>query len=447
MKKVKEPSVANMFYSADKEELKNQIENFRKNNKNGYEYQPRAVIVPHAGLIYSGKLAFETINQLDKDIENIFIFAPAHKVAFQGISLTSYDEWKTPLGNIEINQEINKELAENFGGNFFDEGYKEEHSVEIQVPLIQSIFKNIKIIPVLVGNETPQKITDIIKKYYTDKKNGFIISSDMSHFLDDETAKKLDNETAQMIETGDIQNFKFNQACGAIGIFGLVTFANENNFSLIRINMYNSSSVSGEKSRVVGYGAWFLYEGEKNKFIKKYYSKYMLDLCYEVIKSRFNNNKVQTNHTPVFDEMGACFVTLKKQGSLRGCIGSIIAHQPLIVDLVQHAQDSAFNDYRFNPLEEFEINDLTMDISLLSTPKPMSFKNEEDLLEQMVPYKDGIIIRDGNYQAVYLPSVWEEIPDKKTFLTSLKIKAGMPPDYFSENFKAYRFETEYIEQK
>ena len=446
MIKIKEPSIANVFYSGDAEILKNQLNDFCKNNSNTYKYSSRAVIVPHAGLTYSGQLAFEGINQLDKDIKNIFIFAPAHKVAFEGISLTNYDKWQTPLGTIEINQRINTELEKDFGAMFFDEAFADEHSIEIQVPTIQSIFDNVNIIPVLIGRENPQTITNIISKYYPDKENGFIISSDLSHFLPDSKARKADEETARMIESGNIQSFKYEQACGAIGIYGLVSFANNNKFSLIRINLINSSDTAGDKSRVVGYGAWFLFEGSTNRFIKDFYSDYLIQLCRKVISSKFDKQKIYTNHAPVFNQLGACFVTLKKNNNLRGCIGSIVAHQPLINDLVQHAQDAAFRDPRFNPVEQSEIDNLKIDISILSEPKPIQFSDEQDLLKQIVPFKDGIIIKDGKYQAVYLPSVWEDLPDKELFLKSLKVKAGMLPEHFSRTFEAYRFGTVYIEE-
>ena len=446
MSKIKEPAVANSFYSGNTDILKNQLEDFAKNNCNKYEYPTRAIIVPHAGLIYSGQLAFEGINQLDKNIKNIFIFAPAHRVGFEGLALSSFDEWATPLGKVQVNQLLNKELEEHFGAKFYNEAHREEHSIEIQLPIIQKVFDNVNIVPVLVGKENPEIITDIITKYYTNKDNGFIISSDLSHFLSDTGAQKMDNRTAQMIESGDIQNFKHEQACGAIGIYGLVEFANLKNYSLIRINMLNSSAITGDKSSVVGYGAWFLYEGSKNRFIKEFYSDYVLKLCKDVIASRFSKNKVYTNHAPVFNGMGACFVTLKKYNNLRGCIGSIIAHQPLINDLVQHAQDAAFKDPRFKPVEKFELDDLRIDVSLLSEPKKIEFKDEADLLEKIVPFKDGIIIKDKGYQAVYLPSVWQDLPDKEMFLKSLKMKAGMMPDYFSSTFEAYRFSTVYIEE-
>lgn len=446
MTKIKEPSVANTFYSGNPAELKRQLDGFSKENGNRYEYKTRAVIVPHAGLIYSGPLAYEGISQLDKSIKNIFIFAPAHRVPLSGLALTGYDEWKTPLGTIKINQETNKVLEEKYGAEVFDDAFAQEHSVEIEVPAIQHLFNEVSIIPVLIGRADPQKITDIISEYYDNKEYGFIISSDLSHFLDDKKAQKVDGETARMIESGNIEELRYDQACGAIGIYGLVEFANRRKFSLIRINLINSSLASGNKSSVVGYGAWFLYEGSKNRFIKEYYSGYLLKLCRDVILSKFNHKTLYTAHPPVFNQLGACFVTLKKNNNLRGCIGSIIAHQSLINDIVQHSKDAAFHDPRFNPVKEDEVDSLTIDISILSEPEQMSFKDEQDLLEQIVPFKDGIIIKDRFYQAVYLPSVWDDLPDKVMFLNSLKMKAGLPPEHFSKTFEAYRFSTVYIEE-
>ncbi len=447
MKRIKEPAVANMFYTGDADLLLNQLKSFEKINRNGYEYKTRAVIVPHAGLIYSGQLAFEGINQLNRDIKNIFIFAPSHRTVFEGLALTSYDEWETPLGTIEINKEINEQLIKNHNAHIYDEAHKEEHSIEIELPIIQYLYKDIKIIPVLIGKESPQKITEIIEEYYKDKECGFIISSDLSHFLTDDNAKKTDNETAQMIESGNINGLRFEQACGAIGIFALVSFANKLNYSLIRVNLRNSSAVTRDKTRVVGYGSWIMYEGNKNQFLKEFYSDYMIDICRKSICSKFDEQTIYTNHKYVFNQYGACFVTLKKNGYLRGCIGSIIAHQPLINDLVIHSQDAAFRDPRFNPVEKDEINDLVINISLLSHPKQITFSDEIDLLNKITPYKDGIIIRDKDKQAVYLPSVWEELPDKNEFMQSLKVKAGMSPNHFSSTFEAFKFETEYIEQK
>ena len=446
MKKIKYPAAAGTFYPNNALELKKQIEFFAQYCQNGYTYASRAVIVPHAGLIYSGRLAYEGISLLDRNLKNLFIFAPAHRVGFEGLSLSGFELWQTPLGEIEVNQQINNELKEKFNAQFFDKAFEYEHSIEVQLPLIQSVFKNVKIIPLLAGSADYQVISQIIKYYYDDKENGFIISSDLSHFLTDEKAKKIDAVTADMIETGNIDNFQYDQACGALGIAGLVDFANKKNYSLIRIGMHNSGLTTGDKTRVVGYGSWFLYEGQTNEFIKKYYSKLIIDICRQAIKSKFEPDIEEIKYPQIFGRIGACFVTLEKNNNLRGCIGSVIARRPLINDIIMNAKNSAFSDPRFLPVQQNEISQLKIAVSILSEPKKISFTDENDLLRQMRPNIDGIIIKDGIYQAVYLPSVWEQLPDKREFLETLKVKAGLNPDYFSDTFEAYRFETVYIKE-
>ena len=441
MEKVKQSSVAGSFYPADATELKNQIESFKENRKNTYTVPARTVIVPHAGFVYSGRLAYEGISQLDKNIENLFIIAPAHKVAFEGLALSDYEGWNTPLGDVEINQELNKELEEKFGARYNNIALENEHSIEVQLPLIQQVFENVKIVPVLVGMEKPETIENIIGAYYGDSKNGFIISSDLSHFLNEVQSRKIDIMTAQMIEACNTDNFAPQQACGMVGILGLVGFAKKNNYSLIRIDMANSSVETGDKSNVVGYGCWFMYEGEKNNFLKEHCSDRIKEICDLSIKSRLQQMHEKINYPQVLDEVGACFVTLEKEGKLRGCIGSIVGYRSLIEDLLTNAQKAAFADPRFKPVTNEELEKLDIDVSILSNPKLIKFEDESDLLNQMEPEKDGIIIRDGKHQAVFLPSVWEQLPDKKEFLNALKLKAGLRPEHFSNTFEAYRFET------
>ena len=444
---IKEASVAGTFYPANAVDLINQIEMFKNSSKNFYKNTSRAVIVPHAGLIFSGQLAYDAINLLDKGIKNLFIFAPAHKVAFEGLAVSSFDKWETPLGKISLNREIIFELREKFGVKINDDAIAPEHSLEVEVPIIQFIHDDIKIIPILIGaNVRPENIRSIIETYYPNTENGFVISSDLSHELADDKATKLDHVTAEMIETGNIQNFQYEMACGAIGIAGLIEFANKSGFNMIRIGMTNSSAVNGDKVKVVGYGSWFLYEGDRNNFIGKYHADFVVALVKTVIKSAFDKSQMTINYPQVFDEIGACFVTLEKDGALRGCIGSILPNQPLINDIVQHAKDAAFKDPRFAPLRADEFGNIKVSVSLMSTPSRIQFKNEEDLLNQIVPYQDGIIIKDGNLQSVYLPSVWNEIPNKQEFLTSLKVKAGMQANYFSPTFEAYRFSTIHIKE-
>lgn len=445
MNKIKPMAAAGKFYTEDKNELQKQLEQFEQRNLKDYSCSTRAIISPHAGYVYSGQLASNAFQYLDKTVKNIFIIAPPHYLPVRGLSLSSFEKWKTPSGEIEVNQKINNELEEKFGCTFQDEAFLEEHSAEVQVPFIQKYLSNVKIIPILAGDI--DLVADVIEHYWKNPENAFVISSDLSHFYKSEDAKKIDLQTAEMIEDFEIEKFEHERACGAIGICGLVKFLNKNKYSLIRLGMYNSGDITGDNSRVVGYGSWFVYEGARNEFIKKYFPNFVIDICKKSILAGLNKEDLKfENIPPVFGQKGACFVTLeKKNGDLRGCIGSIIAHRWLIDDLAQNAQNSAFSDPRFQPLKKHEFEELNINVSLLSSPEKMHFKDEQDLLDQVKPFIDGIIIKDKGYQAVYLPSVWEQLPEKEIFLESLKIKAGMTPKHFSSTFEAFRFTTEYIE--
>jgi len=449
MIKIKPPSVAGKFYTADKEELIKQINHFTQNNRKDYEYATRAIIVPHAGYYYSGQIASEGFQYLDKNVETVFVIAPAHYVPVSKVALSSYDKWSTPLGEIDINQVINDELNEKFFCDFLDEAFESEHAVEVQIPFLQMSHKDIKIIPILIGGIEYQKITEIIDYYWNDPKNAFVISSDLSHFHRSDIAKKIDELTAIMIESNDVLEFTPKQGCNAHGVCSLVNFAKNKNYSLIRVDMRNSGEITSDTSSVVGYGSWILYEGEKTEFIKSFFSDFCIDVCKKTILIGLKGEPLPKPENlgdipAVFEENGACFVTLEIDNNLRGCIGSIVAHRPLIEDLIKNAHNSAFSDPRFSPLSIRDFENLSIAISLLSTPTKLHFSDEADLLHQLTPNVDGLIIKDGCHQAVYLPSVWEQLPEKAMFLNSLKMKAGLDPEHFSKTFEAYKYKTEYI---
>lgn len=438
---IKTDNVAGKFYPADKTELFDVIDDFFAKAEKFTDFYSRAVIVPHAGYIYSGELAVQGFKNLNPDSETVFIFAPSHYSRIFGCVSCDYDEFETPLGNCVVNNEITKDFEIN--NKVFDK----EHSIEVQLPFIKYFFKDAKIVPILYGCDDYKNISDIIAKYWDNNKNSFVISSDLSHFYPERESVKIDNYTAQLIETGKIQNFDSEQACGAVGICGLINFANERNYSLIRVGLTDSAEKTGDTSRVVGYGSWFLYEGEKNNYIKDYFSDFVIEVCKKSILSGFQLGDFEIKKYPcVFEESGASFVTIEIHGNLRGCVGSVIAHRPLINDLMSNAHSAAFKDTRFSPLTRQEFHNINVSVSLLSEPERILFEGEDDLLNKIVPYEDGIIIRDGNYQAVYLPVVWEQLPDKREFLNSLKLKAGMDEDYFTDTLQAFRFKAVKITQ-
>lgn len=453
----KNPIFAGSFYPEKPEELTNLLNSYMLEQP--VKYKSKAIIVPHAGVYYSGNAAMAGFQRLEMN-ENIFIIAPSHHVNFNNIALPEYTYFDTPLGSIEVNNRLIKNIKERFPSIITNEVFEREHSIEVQLPFLQHVFypktqsaiefvkglknigKKFKIIPILVGKCDYRLISDLISTYW--ENSSFVISSDLSHFYSQQECRQIDTYTATIIETGKLDSFQPQQACGLIGIMGLVDFANNNDCSLIRAMMYNSGDISQDKNRVVGYGSWFLYADTRNNYIEQYHSKYIIDTVKKSILYALKGEEYTPRDIPsVLTQYGATFVTLKRQGQLRGCIGSIYPTKPLILDLIDNAKNAAFNDSRFFPLSEEEFADIEISVSILSAIEKISFKDERDLLSKIYPH--GIIISAQDKRAVYLPVVWEQLPEKDVFLNSLKEKAGLPPNYFSKYLEAYKFDTITIE--
>lgn len=442
---------AGSFYPQDPEELNKLLDSYKEDRQ--VEYRSKAIIVPHAGYMYSGHAAMAGFQYLEPG-ENIFIIAPSHHESFNNIAMPEYTFFETPLGNLEVNNRLIAEIAENFPCIIADEVFDKEHAIEVQLPFLQNLFyphrqsaadfvknlkkigRKIRIVPILTGNCDYRLISDLISTYW--ENSSFVISSDLSHYYTLQQCRQIDTYTATIIETGRIEFLQQPQACGLIGIKGLVDFANNNDCTMIRAEMYNSGDISPEKDKVVGYGSWFLYPGSRNDFIEKNYSKYVLETAKKSIISEMNGEEYIPRQIPsVLTEYGASFVTLKLNGELRGCIGSIYPTKPLILDIIDNAANAAFRDSRFAPLGEEELDRLELSVSILSAIERINFKDERDLLSKIYPH--GVIIAEKDKRAVYLPVVWEQLPDREIFLNSLKEKAGLPPNYFSKTIEAYKF--------
>jgi len=453
------PTFAGSFYPEKPEELTNLLNSYMQEQK--FEYKTKAIIVPHAGVYYSGNAAMVAYQRLEIN-DNIFIIAPSHHENFNNIALPEYTYFDTPFGSLEVNNRLIKDIREKFPCIINNEVFDREHSIEVQLPFLQHVFfpksqnaidfvkglkkigRKIRIIPILVGNCDYRLISDLISTYW--ENSSFVISSDLSHFYSQNECRQIDTYTATIIETGKLENFQPQQACGLIGIMGLVDFANHNDCSLIRSMMYNSGDINRrETDRVVGYGSWFLYTDSKNDYIEKYFSKYILNIVKKTILSAINGEEFIPRDIPsVLTQYGASFVTLKRNGQLRGCIGSIYPTKPLILDLIDNAKNAAFQDPRFEPLSAEELVDLEVSISILSSIERINFKDERDLLSKIYPH--GVIIAERDRRAVYLPVVWEQLPERDVFLNSLKEKAGLPPNYFSRTLEAYKFDALSIEE-
>jgi AmmeMemoRadiSam system protein A len=207
------------------------------------------------------------------------------------------------------------------------------------------------------------------------------------------------------------------------------------------LDIRNSGDTAGPRDRVVGYGSWALYEPQRDRHLPQV----LLSLARRAIERRLTDQpdmKLPIPDMPELQEKGASFVTLHRDGQLRGCIGSLVAWRPLAEDVTENAVHAAFSDPRFPPVSPDEMPRVKLSLSLLTPPAPISFTGEEDLLSQLRPGIDGLIIEDEGHHALFIPAVWEQVADPAAFLGHLKVKAGLAPDHWSDNFRASRFTAE-----
>ena len=323
----------------------------------------------------------------------------------------------------------------------------------MHLPFLQELLGKFTLVPLVVGRASAAEVSQVLERLWGGDETLIVISSDLSHYEDYETAQRMDGATAAAIEELRVDGIGQPQACGRIPVCGLMTVARQRGMSVRRIDLKNSGDTAGTKDRVVGYGAWSFHDAaeESDELLIDRHRDEILRVAGAAIRHGLAKGKPPAVDVKTFTRdlqpHRATFVTLKKGNKLRGCIGTITAHRPFVEDVVHNAYAAAFRDHRFAPLQADEAKDTAVSISLLGKPKAMSFADELDFLGQLQPHIDGLIIRDGDQRAVFLPQVWADLPDPKTFLSHLKRKAGMHEDHWSDRFQAWRFASTSTDKK
>jgi AmmeMemoRadiSam system protein B/AmmeMemoRadiSam system protein A len=433
------PIAAGRFYSADKETLTNDLSQlFAGIEKKSGTARVRAIISPHAGYVFSGKIAANAFTAIPKDshYNNIFIVGSSHIMAFDGASVDNTGDYLTPLGRIKVNREIADKLSSgNSCFRFPVTSHAQEHSLEVQIPFIQYYFKDPPpIVPIIIGTNNKTRIRDIATalKPYFNSDNLFIISSDFSHYPSYAEANIVDRITADAIVTGNAEMFlDALQENSAKGISGLATSmcgwtsglallyltGQDPDLEFKNIAYCNSGdSRFGNKEEVVGYNAIVVSEKKASSNPSRYsetevsFTREEKDKLFSIargsIKKMLYEDKRQTIDPATIQpglkkNMGA-FVTLKIKGELRGCIGRFISTDPLYEVVNQMAEASAFEDNRFSPLTKEEFEKTEIEISVLGPLKKISDTSE------IVLGKHGIYIKKDLRTGTMLPQVATE---------------------------------------
>jgi AmmeMemoRadiSam system protein B len=256
----RQPAVAGTFYPANPKQLHQMLGQYLNDAKIGPEV-PKAIIVPHAGYIYSGPVAasaYARLKQAKNLITRVVIIGPSHRVAFRGLAVSRASTFSTPLGDIPVDQEAVETIVRLPFVEYLEQAHALEHSLEVHLPFLQETLDDFKIVPVVAGDASPEQVAQVIDTLWGGDETLIVISSDLSHYHDYATAKKLDQLTSEKIEKQQYEQIASESACGKVPISGLLKVAREKSLSIKTIDLRNSGDTAGDKSRVVGYGAYVI---------------------------------------------------------------------------------------------------------------------------------------------------------------------------------------------
>jgi MEMO1 family protein len=452
MTAIRHPAVAGTFYPAEPDALERQLTEFLSEAGNDAPAAalPKAIIGPHAGYVYSGPVAARAYARLAAArgrITRVVLIGPSHYVGFRGLAVDTAEAWQMPGGTVVLDTDAIARLRALPMVGTLDAAYQREHALEVHVPFLQHVLGAFRLVPIVAGDAPPEAVAAMFDVLWGGPETLIVVSTDLSHYLDYASCRRRDQSTAAAIERFDIDALGPAEACGAVPARGLLLAARQRGMAIERLDLRNSGDTAGPRDRVVGYGAWALYEAappDPERAAIEALGPTLIDLARRSIGFGLDTGQppvvaADGDLAPRLAAPGAAFVTLHRHGALRGCIGSAVATRPLIEDVAEHAFNAAFRDWRFPRLDWLELAGLSLSVSVLTPPEPMRFDGEAHLLAQLRPGVDGLIIEDLGRSALFLPSVWEELPDRRRFLMTLKLKAGLRAEHFSPDFLAQRF--------
>jgi hypothetical protein len=441
MHSVRPAAVAGTFYPGDARALAAEVEDLLGGVEQavprlGY---PKALVVPHAGYIYSGSVAARAYDELGAargSVRRVVLLGPVHRVPVKGLAVPSAGAFATPLGVVRVDSEALREVRDLPQVVTSDPAHALEHSLEVQLPFLQKMLGDFALAPFAVGMASVQEVAQVIERLWGGPETLIVVSTDLSHYHSYEQARQIDRATITRIAAfaSDIDH---EEACGATPLNGLLFSSKQKNLSLELLAACNSGDTAGGKGQVVGYSAFALYQGGEVSLDEA--GRTLLSIARGTIETEVLNKPKPEASDAWLGQTGATFVTLTKDGGLRGCIGSLEPARALGEDVAQNALGAAFRDPRFPAMSAAEWPQCRVEVSLLSTPKPLRFADETDLLAQIRAGEDGLILEADGKRGTFLPQVWEAIAEKQVFIKELIRKAGLPADTRLTHCKVSRY--------
>ena len=450
--KIRPPYVAGAFYPADANELGKMIDGFLAHaSAEKLEGSLVALICPHAGYQFSGGVAAYSYIQLKgRSYDRVVVIAPSHYEAFPFSSIYDGEAYRTPFGDVPVDHDFAAKLAKLSSSiKISDRGHGEvqghgEHALEDQLPFLQRVLGQFKMVPIVMGDpsyDACRALGIALAKAVQGTNTLILVSSDLSHYHPYDEAERMDHQILKTIEDWDYLTLSQNTErdiwrgpCGGGPIVAAMIAAERLGAHHAQILKYaNSGDVTGDKSRVVGYGAVALVAGKENKKHGRKSAEFsltpaekqeLLKIARQSVETAVREKKlypVPADEPEALRDARGAFVTLKEHGDLRGCIGYMSPMKPLAETVRDVAAYAALEDRRFRPVSESELGILEYEISVLSPLRKV------DDINQIHVGQHGLLIRKGEYEGVLLPQVpTEEGWNRNTFLEQVCVKAGLP---------------------
>jgi MEMO1 family protein len=460
---VRQPEFSGQFYPSSKDELVRLIDQFLDKAKVAPVTEPTLIlVVPHAGYGFSGQTAaFGYKSIKDKKYKTVVILGTSHHKAFNGAALYGKGAFLTSLGQLDIDEEFTEGLLGKQPDMFIDTlAFAKEHSVEVQLPFLQRVLTDFKIVPIVVGDcslESCEKIALLLKEAIGARQDVLVVvSSDLYHGYSVKEAEQFDNFTLGLFKKIDYRGLYYAlredraQACGGYGAVIALSLAKSYGLTDLQVLSHtNSGLVTGELSDgnwTVGYASCLVTAQKGENMLNTQQKDRLLAVARQAITTYLQTGKkVEVAESdPVLNQKRGAFVTLNQHHELRGCIGNLVGSQPLYLTVRDMAIEAAVGDPRFSPLTDQELKTVEIEISVLSEMQKI------DSAQSIELGKHGVLVRKGYQSGVFLPQVATETGwSKEEFLNNLCAhKAGLSPDAWKDkNTQLYIFTADVFGEK
>lgn len=491
------PAVAGSFYPSDARALARMVDEDidagRTRTPRGAP-TPKALIVPHAGFVYSGPVAgsgYARLVDARGTVRRVVLLGPAHRVPVRSMAVPTVDAFLTPLGAVPVDDDARRRITDLPGVELDDRPHGPEHSLEVHLPFLQRALGPAvagdevrwSLLPIVVGDATDADVAALLDRLWGGTETIIVVSSDLSHYHPHRTAQRLDAATVAAITTNRLEDIGPYDACGAHPVRGLLLTCRRRGLLPEALDVRTSADTAGDPDRVVGYAALVVVEpgdtarpatatatggdtegtatttdgrsadddgpggvvaGRDAAGLDRTDRARLLTAARQALDDHLHGRPVRVDlegAPPSLRRPGASFVTLRHAGGqLRGCIGTMEAHAPLLADVAANAVKAATSDPRFVPVRPHELDGLDVHISVLGPLESLDVHSFAQLRQAVRPGRDGLVIEAGRHRATFLPAVWEQLHDVDDFLDHLWAKAGLASRSWPGAMRVWRYE-------